>query len=150
LSSFCSIIKVKEITILTVSTLARIFVVFDASQGSDTVVHQLQGLVDILLFNLGSEVQLGHGLRDSDDTKESTGSDVHVRHFFIAFTLELSLLYVLCNNIVVELSWNGWFKSLCVSDEGTHGLGVNLVCIDFNWSVQSLMDLSDMPCKFLI
>jgi hypothetical protein len=41
--------------------------VMDLLKSVKTEVNQLNGLVDILLLDEVSELELGHGLRDSDD-----------------------------------------------------------------------------------
>lgn len=88
-------------------------------------------------------MELGHGLRDSDDGQKGSWSDVGVAQVFIAVSLELSLLNVSGNDVVVEISWDSWIEGLGVSDEGSHSLSVNFGG-PFLSIAKLLMDLSNM------
>ena len=94
-----------------------VIILSDAVQTSDTVVHQFESLVDVILDYFVSEVELGHGLRNSDDGEESSWSDVHVADFLGAFSLELSLLDILGDDVVVQVWWNGWVEGLSMGNE---------------------------------
>ena len=109
--------KIKEIKgVLTILSLL-IIVISDAVQASDTVVHQFESLIHIVLDNLVSEVEFGHRLGNSDDGKERSWGDVHITDKFRALSLELSFLNIFSNNIVVKISGNSWVEGLSVGNE---------------------------------
>ena len=100
----------------------------DIFESTETKVHQLDGLVHISLVHEVSEVELGHGLGDSDDSQQGSWSDVGVALLFVPFTLELSLLNVSGHYVVVKVGWNDWVEGLSVSNVGLHDLLVHHGC----------------------
>jgi hypothetical protein len=93
-------------------------------------------------------VELGHGLRDSNDTEKRSGGDIHIADFLASFSLELPLFNVLGNDVVVEFSRDGRFKCLSVSNERPHYFRINFYC--FFGSFELLMHLRDVPSQLLI
>lgn len=129
--------------VLLISSLIFI-ITFKVSQTSDAIIHELQRLINILLLNLGSEMEFGHGLGDSDDSEECSGGDIHVAYLIISFSLEFSFFHVLCHNVIVKLSRNIWVVGLSMRNEGTHRFSFNSPCILVDRCLHGLMDLCDM------
>ena len=119
------------------------------SQTSDRVVHQLQSRVDVLLGHFFSEVEFGHGLRDSDDAEEGSWRNIHVRNLFSSFSLELPLFYILGYNVVMKVMRNGRIEGLGMCNERSHNLSIDLLVGLFR-SIQLLMHLSDMHGQVFI
>lgn len=124
---------------LTLILLVDLVFLVHLFEGLETVVHQFDRHIYVGLSNFISEVELGHGLRDSDDSEQGTRSNVHVAYFFLAFSLELSLLDVSCHDILMQLVRNNRFEGLGLGNERPHGLRINLVFGICNWSMQLLM-----------
>jgi len=128
--------------------LSSVFVIH-VLQGCETEIDELDGRINILLLNQVSKLELGHGLRNSDDSQQSSWGDVGVTQIFVSISLELSLLNVSGNDVVVELSWDCGVESLGISDERPHGFSINFVGVLLNKS-KLLMDPCDMLCQFQI
>ena len=84
---------------------------------SETVVHELDGVVDVALLHLVAEVELRHGLRDSNDAEQCSRSDVHVADFLLALSLQLTLLDVASHNVLVKCLRDDRLKLLSLRDE---------------------------------
>ena len=92
-------------------------------QGSEGIVHQAKSFIDISLFDFLPEVELGKSLGQSDDSKKSSGRDVHVAMVTVLIIfLKFPLLDVLGNNVVVETSRDCGVVLLSCSDEGSHDI----------------------------
>ena len=74
-------------------------------------------MVNIFLAYQSSEVELGHCLRYSDDSKECSGGDVHVADFLLALSLQLTLLNVASHNVLVKCLRDDRLKLLSLRDE---------------------------------
>ena len=116
----------------------------------DREVHELNCLINVSLLYLISELQLCHGLSKSDDSQESSWSDVHVGLLIKTISLDLPLLHVLCYNIVVKFSWNDWFFILGLSNESSHNLSLNYECVFSLWSLKSLVHSGNVSSQSLI
>lgn len=66
------------LVLLTCLSTVLFLVALMASQRSDTVIHKSECLVDITLLYLGTEIQLGHGLRKSDDSEECPRGHIQI------------------------------------------------------------------------
>ena len=92
----------KLIGLLTSRVLLLVLRLVQAIQRSQTEVHKLNSMVDIALLHLITEVELGHGLRNSNDAKQRSRRDVHVADFLLAFSLQLALFDVAGDDVLVE------------------------------------------------
>ena len=110
--------------VLTELSLVLVLVIH-VLQGGETEIDQLDSLVNILLLNEVSELELSHSLRDSDDSQQGSWGDVGVAQVLISISLELSLLNISRNDVVMELSWDCWVECLGVGNEGSHRLSIN-------------------------
>lgn len=113
----------------------------------ETVIHELNGVVNVILIDLFPEMEFSHRLRNSYDCQECPRCNIHIAHFILTFSLELSLFHVTCDDILVKLTWNRWSESLSLGNERSHNL---LFDSCLRWSDKSLMYLSNMSCQSLI
>ena len=119
-------------------------------EGFDRVIHESDGLVDIALGDLLSEVELGHCLTQSDDTKESSWGDVHVGSLVVSFTLELPLLNILGHDVVMEIRRDSWLEGLSVGDESSHDISVDTLVVLSALDPTVSMDRSNVEGESLV
>lgn len=105
----------------------------------ETVVHQFDGLVHVSLRHEVTEMEFGHGLRNSDDGEEGSRSDVHVADLRFAFPLEFSFLDVAGHDVLVKFVWDCRLEGLRLGNKRPHNLRINFIgCV--HRCVQLLMD----------
>lgn len=95
-------------------------------------------------------MEFGHGLRNSNDSKEGTRRDIHVADLLLALPLELSLFDIARYDVLVQLVGNHWSVGLSFGNEGSHGFGVDLVLLINLWRMQLLMHRGDMHGQALV
>lgn len=134
---------------LTVSSVVLCLLLIHLFQCLEAIVHQFDGLVNILLRYVVSEMELGHALRDSDDGEQRSRGDVHVADLLLALSLELSLFDIACDDVLMQLVRDHWLEGLCLCDKRSHDLGINPVGIH-DRRVQFLMHRCDMLCQLLV
>jgi len=124
---------------------------FLLAEGSDTVIHQSDCLINICLVDFVTETEFRHGLSQSDYTKQSSCSDIQVACVLVAITLELAFFDILCNKILMQTMWDSRVKCLSMGDESTHNFSAHIVGTLFNFiSSMMLVNLSDVESKFSI
>ena len=78
---------------------------------------------------------------------------ISAHHLFgFCFLLQLSLFDILCDDIVVKRSWNGWIELLGSGDECTHHILVDSLVVHLltAWSDQVLVDRGHVQGKSFV
>ena len=143
-----------RILVLLVSASVSLvaFLACEGHEGAERVVHELEGLVDVIHCHFVAEVQLGHGLGDSNDAEEHARRHIHVAMVRLVLALELSFLHVLGHDVVVERCGDGWPERLRVGDERTHHIRVNGLVVDLLTAGGNpvLVDRGDVLCELFV